>query len=654
MHLHGDSQNIQGIGSGVWLYTDSVKQFIEFYPYRGFESSVEPVIHFGAGKFTVADSVVVVWPDGKKTIKKNIQLNQRISVDYKDAENRTFATDSAVLQESVFTRVDDSSLINFVHSENEYVDFKLQPLLPAMHSQNGPGIAVGDINGDGLEDFYAGAASGSMGNCFLQAPNGSFIKRELTKTHAYEDMGVLLFDADNDNDLDLYVVSGGSEYLENTPEQQDRLYLNDGSGNFAYAPQSLPDTRASGSCVVAADYDKDGDLDLFIGGRVVPGSYPYSAQSYLLKNQKGKFTDVSHNELPDKGKIGMVSGALWTDYDNDGWVDLLLAGEFMPITIVPNQNGKLKHESSIKVKGSGGWWNSIVAADFDQDGDIDYIAGNLGLNSRFRATPEKPLCVYAKDFDKNGRIDPVLCYYLNDTNYIYPTRDEMIRQINSMRGRFETYKSYAKVTFEESFMPSELKDALVLKIECTETSYFENLGGGNFLRKSLPIQAQFAPVYGMLTDDFNNDGQIDVLVAGNSYATETSTGRYDAMRGFLLTGKGNGNFGEFPMEATGLAADKDVKALVQINLKKGHGLLLVANNNDKSESYIINRKVNRAITARPNEVYAVVQLKNGSSYKHEFYYGNNYLSQSSGKIIWNSSIRSVDFYDYRNHKRTVQ
>ncbi len=262
----------------------------------------------------------------------------------------------------------------------------MQPLLPAMHSQNGPGIAVGDINGDGLEDFYAGAASGSDGNYFLQQANGSFTKKVLPKTVACEDMGVLLFDADNDQDLDLYVVSGGSEHLDNTPQQQDRLYLNDGLGNFTYRADLLPDTRASGSCVVAADYDKDGDMDIFVGGRVVPGSYPYSPQSYLLKNTNGKFTDVSAQELPLKGKVGMVSSALWTDYDNDGYVDLMLAGEFMPITIVKNNSGRLKNDSAIELPGSGGWWNSIAAADFDNDGDIDYIAGNLGLNSRFKAT----------------------------------------------------------------------------------------------------------------------------------------------------------------------------------------------------------------------------------------------------------------------------
>ena len=349
----------------------------------------------------------------------------------------------------------------------------------------------------------------------------------------------------------------------------------------------------------------------------------------------------------------MVSSALWTDYDNDGYFDLLLAGEFMPVTIVKNDNGKLKSDSAIKLPGSGGWWNSIAGADFDNDGDIDYIAGNLGLNSRFKATPEKPLCIYAKDFDKNGRIDPVLCYYVNDKNYIYPTRDEMIRQISSMRGRFETYESFANVTLTESFTPAELKDAVVVKVESTESAYFENLGNGNFARKSLPIQAQFAPIYGMLTEDFDNDGLMDVLVAGNSYATETSTGRYDAMRGLVLKGKGNGDFEVLPTEGNGLAADRDVKSLVQINTKQNR-LLLVANNNDKMESYTVNSKNTRSAPAKLHDAYAIVQLKNGRTYKQEFYYGSNYLSQSSRQVIWGDKVQSIVFYDDKNQKRIVQ
>jgi hypothetical protein len=651
--LQGNTPNIQGIGSHVYLYTGGEKQLIEFNPYRGFESSVEPLIHFGLAKQAMVDSVIVVWPDGKRTMKQNIKSNQQILIKYNDAGQ--LKTDSITGgQNKLFTRLNDSSIIDYVHVENEYVDFKLQPLLPSMHSQNGPGIAVGDINGDGLEDFYAGAASGSNGMYFLQQENGSFKKKELPRTIAYEDMGVILFDADNDNDLDLYVVSGGSENLQNTPEQQDRLYINDSKGNFTYAPQLLPDTRASGSCVVAADYDKDGDLDLFVGGRVVPGSYPYSPQSYLLNNTQGKFTDVSDTQLPDKGKMGMVCSALWTDYNNDGWTDLMVAGEFMPLTIIPNQNGTMNFNAAIRVKDSGGWWNSIAAADFDEDGDIDYIAGNLGLNSRFRASPEKPLCIYAKDFDKNGRIDPVMCYYVNDKNYIYPTRDEMVKQINAMRGRFETYKSYADVTFEESFSPAELSDALVMKLECTESVYLENLGNGKFTKRALPIEAQFAPLYGMLTGDFNNDGHIDVIVAGNSYATESSTGRYDAMTGLLLTGDGKGNFHTNDAAQTGLLADKDVKALTELTGANGKSMLLVANNNARMECYNINSAYNQHEYAKQDEQYAIIQLNNGRSYRQEFYYGNNYLSQTSRKIAWSDSIQTVSFYNAQNKKRTVQ
>ncbi|HUQ65853.1 MAG TPA: VCBS repeat-containing protein, partial [Flavitalea sp.] len=429
---------------------------------------------------------------------------------------------------------------------------------------------------------------------------------------------------------------------------------NDGKGTFRYAPELLPDTKASGSCVIAADYDKDGDLDLFVGGRIVPGRYPYSPQSYLLKNTNGKFTDVSVQQLPAKGKMGMVCSALWTDYNNDGWIDLMVAGEFMPLTIIPNINGTMDFNATIRVKGSGGWWNSIAAADFDEDGDMDYLAGNLGLNSRFRASPEKPLCIYAKDFDKNGRIDPVMCYYIDDKNYIYPTRDEMVKQINSMRGRFETYKSYADVTFEKSFSAAELADALVLKLECTESVYLENLGNGNFASKALPVEAQFAPLYGMLTGDFNNDGHTDVLVAGNSYATESSTGRYDAMTGLLLTGNGKGNFQVHPSAETGLLADKDVKALAEITGANGKSWLLVANNNDRMECYSINTKTNHHIHANPDEEKAIIRLKNGISYRQEFYYGNNYLSQTSRKIAWSDSVQSVDFYNTHNEKRTVQ
>lgn len=653
--LVGKKPNIEGIGAKLWLYTGSKKQFIEFNPYRGFESSVEPVLHFGTGKYSTADSLVIEWPDGKKDISRNITLNRQLTISYNSSIDSVQKPYPARVSTAIlFTDVSHSIGINYTHKENEYVDYKLQPLLPEMHSQNGPGIAVGDVNGDGLDDFFAGAAIGSEGTLFIQQKKGGFIKKVLPKTMNCEDMGVLFFDADNDKDLDLYIVSGGSENMDGTAGQQDRLYINNGHGNFTCEPALLPDTRASGSCVVACDYDKDGDMDLFVGGRVLPGSYPSAAKSYLLKNTGGKFTDVSSMELPSRGLIGMVTSALWTDYDNDGWVDLMVAGEFMPISIIGNKNGKLNQLPAVQFEQSGGWWNSIVADDFDEDGDIDYVVGNIGLNSRFKASAEKPICIYGKDFDKNGRIDPIMCYYVNDKNYIYSTRDEMIRQINSMRGRFETYNDYASVTFEKSFLKNELADAVIVKVQSTETCYFENLGHGKFSRKVLPVQAQFGPVYTMLTGDYNDDGYQDILLAGNSYATEPSTGRYDALSGLLLSGDGKGNFAPNMSSQTGFVADKDVKGMAELFLADGGSVLLIGNNNAAMDIYQGNKKSRKIITPNDKDVYVIVHKKNGGSYKQELYFGNNYLSQTSRKLKVSSHIKSVSFYDAYGHKRTEQ
>ena len=478
-----------------------------------------------------------------------------------------------------------SNGLNYTHKENFFIDFKLQPLIPHMLSRCGPGIAVGDVNNDGYEDFYVGAASGSDGSFFLQNKTGTFAENKLKKDTTYEDMGVLLFDADNDNDLDLFVVSGSSEKEEGSVTQQDRLYINDGKANFIYDRNALPETKASGSCVAGCDYDKDGDIDLFVGGRVVPGSYPLTPQSYLLKNNGGKFSDISALELPAKGKIGMVTSALWTDFDNDGWTDLMLAGEFMPITFIKNENGKLLFNSPLIIEHSNGWWNSITAGDFDEDGDIDYVVGNLGLNTRHKASAAEPLCIYASDFDKNGGIDPVMCYYVGGKNYVYPARDEMISQIPAMRKRFDGYKKFALATFEETFTSEELHDAFIVKAECFESSYLENKGNGKFERKALALPCQVAPLFGMVTDDYNNDGHPDILITGNSYSTEVSTGNYDALTGLVLIGDGRGNFEPAISRVTGFFADGDSKGIAQINLADRSSLILIANNNNKLRCY---------------------------------------------------------------------
>lgn len=658
--LKGRQPNLQALGAKVFVYAKDQHQLQELNPYRGFESSMQPVLHFGLGKNNVADSVKVIWPDGAMLTKYKVNANAVIEIAYDSTSKKI---DSTVQEDifldkknsnTLFTDVSGLKGLNKRHIENEFVDFKIQPLLPHMHSKNGPGIATGDINGDGIEDFYMGAASGSEGCFFIQNKQGEFIEKKLKKDTLYEDMGVLLFDSDNDNDLDLYVVSGGSDNSEGTAMQQDRLYNNDGKGNFAPNAAALPETKASGSCVIACDYDKDGDLDLFVGGRVVPGSYPLSPKSYLLKNTAGKFSDVAATELPQQGKIGMVTSALWTDYDNDGWVDLMLTGEFMPITFIKNQQGKLNYQTPIVIEHSSGWWNSITAGDFDEDGDIDYVIGNLGLNTRHKASSKEPLCVYAKDFDKNGRLDPVMCYYVHGKNYIYPTRDEMIKQMPAMRGRFQSYKDFASVTFEESFTKDELSDAYVVKSECFESSYLQNMGNGKFVRRALPLQCQFAPLFGMLTGDYNNDGHLDVLLTGNSYETEVSTGAYDALTGILLAGDGVGNFTVLSENRTGFKVDADAKGMAQLFTASNNRIVLTAINNGPLKTY---QEINNGalVDISAGDQYAIVQKKDGKKYRQEFYWGNSYLSNSSRRLMYDiNHVSSVTVYDNNGGKREIK
>lgn len=658
--LQGSKGNVGGIGSLVKITADSLTQYYEHYLSRGYESSVDHIIHFGLGNHDRIDKVEIWWPDNQYQLITNVKANTLLELQQGNAQPKIWSA-SADAEKPWFSEITDSLGAAFRHLEDPMVDFKLQPILPHMHSRNGPGIAVADINNDGLEDFFVGGASGQPGAVFLQNKNGSYEDAGWSFDASFEDMGSMFFDADGDGDQDLYVVSGGVFAPGQPPGYQDRLYLNDGHGGFSPA-NALPAISSSGSVVTAADFDKDGDLDLFIGGRVSPGAYPMPAKSYLLENVsegeplKVKFNDISHT-ITGWDKLGMVSTALWSDYDNDGWPDLITAGEFMPVTVFRNDKGTIVplDSQSSGLTETGGMWNSISGGDFDNDGDTDYLLGNLGLNSKYSASKEAPLCIYAKDYDKDGRIDPVMCYYIGDKNYLAHSRDEIIGQINAMRARFKTYQSYAEVTFEESFLPEELEDAYVVKCQTLSSSYMENLGGGKFELRSLPKGCQMGPVEGIIVEDFDGDGNLDALLAGNSYTTEVATGRYDAIKGILLRGDGKGGFAELTLEKSGFLNDLDASGLALTRSANGSSRVILANNNGPLKMFELKKDLpsEKAMMAGTKTVYAEILYHDGRKRKTEFYYGSGYLSQGTRSILLNDAIQEIRLWDIEGKTKTV-
>ncbi len=599
--LQGKPGNLQGIGAAISLKTDGKEQYYQHYLSRGYESSVDQRIHFGLGTAKKIDSLSVVWPDGKRQILTHISSGQTLSLRYADAKTLTEPNGHKV-EKPIFKEVSHYLGTVYRHQENQFNDFNVQPLVPHMESKNGPKIATGDINGDGLEDFYIGGSAGYSGSFFIQDQTGTFAERPLNQDIDSEDMGSLLFDADADGDNDLYVVSGGSEFPKDAKEYQDRLYLNDGYGHFVKDSNALPKIKTSGSVVSGSDFDRDGDLDLFVGGRTVPGEYPLPPKSYLLRNDSGKFTDITAQMLSPLSDLGMVTAALWTDYDGDGIDDLMLAGEFMPLCLFKNNGtGFTEVTGEAKLSKTHGWWNSLAQADFDHDGDMDYIAGNLGTNSRYQASTEEPLCIYAKDYDNNGSIDPIMCYYNQGGNYIAHTRDEMIKQISPMRLRFQTYDSYANVSFEEAFLPQELQDAYVVHAENFESTYLENLGDGTFAVHALPNLAQLAPVNGIQTMDVDLDGNLDVLLVGNNYSGDASVGNHDAGIGLCLLGNGKGGFSPVSVGKSGFFVDGDAKDIKIIFDKNGEILILVGVNSAPLKTFSLATR--SPSQNNPNQLY---------------------------------------------------
>ncbi len=568
------------IGTKVWLYAGGQQQMLELAPVRGFVSTVENRLHFGLGASTRYDSLVIRYPNGKKQRLESGAVNRMLTVSYRPTGAwRPLIPETAPV---AIELTPEQSRLHIRHVENPVVDFNRTPLLPHQFSQNGPYLAVSDANGDHLDDFFVGTDFGHPASVYVQQPQGGFRPTRLPGSENYEAMGAVFFDAEGDGDPDLYVVSGGSREEGLSAAYQDRLYINDGRGTFEPALNALPPTRSSGGCVTIADFDGDGDPDIFRAGRIVPGQYPKPADSYLLRNEgRGKFTDVTDQLAPGLRQVGMVTAALWTDADNDQRPDLLLVGEWMAPTLFRNVGGRLQQQKTTGLATETGWWCSLIAGDFDGDGDTDYVAGNLGLNSKFRASASEPVRVFADDYDHNGRLDPILTYYLNHQHVPVAPRDVMMAQIPSIKKRFPTYHDYASHPFEELFTADERNHAFVREVRQMASCYLENRGNFAFVVRPLPIQAQMAPVYGLLSGEFTGDGHLDLLLAGNFYGTETIGGQQDAGKGLLLTGSGNaGNKLPFSVAPdAGLNLDGDVKSIAALRRADGSVWWLVASNN---------------------------------------------------------------------------
>ena len=591
--LNGIPGNTSAIGAKVTVRHKGKQIYLEQMPMRGYLSTVDPRPNLGLGPLTMVDSLIVEWPDNRVTVLKDVKADQTLILIQEDAsEINLKKTKSFADTNSYFNDISSEKRIDFVHKENLFDDFKRDPLLYHMMSTEGPGMSKGDVNGDGLDDIYIGGAKDQPGALMIQNRNGSFTsvdKHLFEADKISEDTDCAMFDADNDGDIDLYVASGGNELPLSSSSLSDRLYVNNGKGQFTKSDQVLPAGKyESTSCVRAEDFDNDGVMELFVGIRLKPFEYGLPVNGYLLENDgKGKFSNVTQQIAPELRNIGLIRDMLWEDVDSDGDKDIILAGEWMALKIFINEKGEFKEskDAFFSLK-TNGWWSSLASGDFDADGDIDIIAGNHGLNSRFKASPDKPVSMYVNDFDLNGTIEQIICTYDGEKSYPLALKHDLTKQIPVLETKYPTYEMYKDQLISDLFPPEQFRNSIQLDAFLLETSLFLNDGSGHFLKKSLPIEVQHSCVYAIESGDYNNDGIIDLLIGGNLFNVKPEVGRYDANYGQLLLGEGKGSFRYVAPKNSGLRLEGEVRDFIEIETAKGK-ILVVSKSNDPVQVFSV-------------------------------------------------------------------